>query len=80
MRKGTGTAIVGDPKTIAVRLREYQALGVDTFICSGYPHLKEAYRVAELVFPELGIAPGRSSLPTWQVGEFAPLSLQASES
>jgi alkanesulfonate monooxygenase len=28
-------------------------LGIETFILSGYPHLEEAYRVAELVFPEL---------------------------
>ncbi len=55
VRKGAGTALVGDPKSVAARLREYQALGVDTFICSGYPHLEEAYRVAELVFPELGV-------------------------
>ncbi len=26
---------------------------IDTFICSGYPHLEEAYRVAELLFPHL---------------------------
>ena len=31
--------------------KEYQALGIDTFILSGYPHLEEAYRFAELVFP-----------------------------
>jgi alkanesulfonate monooxygenase len=29
------------------------ALGIDTFILSGYPHLEEAYRFAELVFPLL---------------------------
>ncbi len=80
VRKGAGTALVGDPKIVAARLREYQALGVNTFICSGYPHLEEAYRVAELVFPELGIGPGRSSLRTRLIGEFAPTSLQASES
>jgi alkanesulfonate monooxygenase len=42
---------VGDPHTVAARIREYQALGIDTFILSGYPHLEEAYRFAELVFP-----------------------------
>jgi alkanesulfonate monooxygenase len=55
VRRGAGTALVGDPKTVAARLREYQALGVDTVIASGYPHLEEAYKVAELLFPELGI-------------------------
>ena len=28
--------------------------GIDTFIFSGYPHLEESYRFAELVFPLLG--------------------------
>lgn len=53
VRGGAGTALVGDPATVAARIREYQALGVDTFIMSGYPHLEEAYRFAELVFPLL---------------------------
>jgi alkanesulfonate monooxygenase len=55
VRRGAGTALVGDPQTVAARLREYQALGIDTVIASGYPHLEEAYKVAELLFPELGI-------------------------
>ena len=29
--------------------------GIDTFIMSGYPHLEEAYRFAELVFPLLSL-------------------------
>jgi alkanesulfonate monooxygenase len=61
VRRGAGTALVGDPKTVAARLREYQALGVETVIASGYPHLEEAYKVAELLFPELGIG-GRRGL------------------
>ena len=55
VRSGVGTALVGSPQTVAERLREYQALGIDTIIASGYPHLEEAYRVAELLFPVLGI-------------------------
>ncbi len=31
----------------------YADLGIDTFLFSGYPHLEEAYRVAELLFPKL---------------------------
>ncbi|WP_354673348.1 FMNH2-dependent alkanesulfonate monooxygenase [Cupriavidus alkaliphilus] len=53
VRGGAGTALVGDPHTVAERLREYAALGIDTFVLSGYPHLEEAYRFAELVFPLL---------------------------
>ena len=53
VRGGAGTALVGDPETVAARIKEYQNLGVDTFIMSGYPHLEEAYRFAELVFPHL---------------------------
>jgi alkanesulfonate monooxygenase len=53
VRGGAGTALVGDPRTVADRMKEYADLGIETFILSGYPHLEEAYRVAELLFPEL---------------------------
>lgn len=53
VRGGAGTALVGDPQTIAKRLLEYADVGIDTFILSGYPHLEESYRVAELLFPLL---------------------------
>jgi alkanesulfonate monooxygenase len=53
VRGGAGTALVGDPQTVAARMREYADLGIETFIMSGYPHLEEAYRFAELVFPHL---------------------------
>jgi alkanesulfonate monooxygenase len=51
VRHGAGTALVGDPDTVGARMQEYADLGIDTFILSGYPHLEEAYRVAELLFP-----------------------------
>jgi alkanesulfonate monooxygenase len=42
-------------------MKEYIALGIDTFILSGYPHLEEAYRFAELVFPLLPLAQVRTA-------------------
>ncbi|WP_047154619.1 FMNH2-dependent alkanesulfonate monooxygenase [Aneurinibacillus tyrosinisolvens] len=53
VRGGAGTALVGDPAAVAARMKEYTDLGIETFIMSGYPHLEEAYRVAELLFPHL---------------------------
>ncbi|RCJ24684.1 alkanesulfonate monooxygenase, FMNH(2)-dependent [Nostoc minutum NIES-26] len=53
VRGGAGTALVGDPQTVAARMLEYADLGIETFILSGYPHLEEAYRVAELLFHHL---------------------------
>ena len=56
VRTGAGTALVGDGPTVAARMQEYADLGIDTFILSGYPHLEEAYRVSELLFPHLDLA------------------------
>ncbi|MEJ0004452.1 MAG: FMNH2-dependent alkanesulfonate monooxygenase [Pararobbsia sp.] len=53
VRGGAGTALVGDPEQVAARMKEYAELGIETFILSGYPHLEESYRFAELVFPLL---------------------------
>ena len=56
VRGGAGTALVGSPQQVAERIREYQALGIENFIFSGYPHLEEAHRFAELVMPLLPLA------------------------
>lgn len=66
VRGGVGTALVGDPESVALRLKEYAALGIDRFILSGYPHLEEAYRIAELLFPLLPVSsPTRPPEPDW---------------
>jgi alkanesulfonate monooxygenase len=53
VRGGAGTALVGSPEIVAERMLEYRELGIETFILSGYPHLEEAYRTAESLFPLL---------------------------
>ncbi|WP_233873865.1 FMNH2-dependent alkanesulfonate monooxygenase [Paraburkholderia adhaesiva] len=72
VRGGAGTALVGSAEQVAARMREYQELGIETFILSGYPHLEESYRFAELVFPRLGIgndAAARTAPLSGPVGE-----------
>ena len=41
--------------SVGERMKEYANLGIETFILSGYPHLEEAYQVADLLFPLLPI-------------------------
>jgi alkanesulfonate monooxygenase len=59
VRGGAGTALVGSAEQVAARMREYADLGIETFILSGYPHLEESYRFAELVFPLIDVKPGK---------------------
>jgi alkanesulfonate monooxygenase len=53
VRGGAGTALVGSHAEVADRIAEYNALGIDEFILSGYPHLEEAYQVGEGLIPVL---------------------------
>ncbi len=71
VRNGAGTALVGTPDQVAARLSEYQDAGIDLVIGSGYPHLEESYRVAELLFPALGIGNARKSLVETVSNEFS---------
>jgi alkanesulfonate monooxygenase len=52
-RSGCGAAIVGDPQQVADKLRAYEAMGISTFILSGYPHIDECRRFGQLVMPLL---------------------------
>jgi alkanesulfonate monooxygenase len=72
VRGGAGTALVGNPQQVAARMKEYMALGIDRFILSGYPHLEECYRFAELVFPLLPLkaTTGRDLEPARNAGPF----------
>lgn len=71
VRGGAGTALVGDPATIAERIDEYREAGCDSFILSGYPHLEEAYTFGELVLPLLPVAhPIRTATASSNMGPF----------
>jgi alkanesulfonate monooxygenase len=72
VRSGAGTALVGSVENVAKRMKEYAELGIDTFIFSGYPHLEEAYRTAELLLPNLPLdhgGDGRSANADFSPGE-----------
>jgi alkanesulfonate monooxygenase len=60
-RSGCGAAIVGDPRQVADKIRAYRSLGIDRFILSGYPHLDECRRFAQLVMPLLRADPGSAT-------------------
>jgi alkanesulfonate monooxygenase len=76
VRGGAGTALVGDPETVAARIKEYASFGIDSLILSGYPHLEEAHRVAELLFPLLPVE-GLSGAPSPQfTGPFGEVDIK----
>ncbi len=52
-RSGCGAAIVGDPDQVLKKLQAYQALGIEAFILSGYPHAAEADLFGRHVLPRL---------------------------
>jgi alkanesulfonate monooxygenase len=56
-RSGAGAAIVGDPDQVLAKLRAYSALGLESFILSGYPHAAEGDLFARHVLPHLDHAP-----------------------
>ena len=56
-RSGCGAAIVGTPQQVIEKIRRYQELGIEAFIFSGYPHIAEAEKFAELVLPHVTHGP-----------------------
>lgn len=56
-RSGAGAAIVGDPDQVTAKLQQYQEVGVEAFILSGYTHLAECDLFAEHVLPRLDHGP-----------------------
>ncbi len=62
VRGGAGTAIVGSHEQVAERFAEYHALGIDSFILSGYPNLEEAIRFGEEVLPLVLALPASQAL------------------
>jgi alkanesulfonate monooxygenase len=56
-RSGCGAAIVGNPDQVLAKLQRYQAMGVDAFILSGYPHAQECDLFAKYVLPKLDHGP-----------------------
>jgi alkanesulfonate monooxygenase len=56
-RSGCGAAIVGDPDQVLKKLQAYQALGIEAFILSGYPHQAECDLFARHVLPKLNHGP-----------------------
>jgi alkanesulfonate monooxygenase len=56
-RSGCGAAIVGDPDQVLKRLHAYQAMGMEAFILSGYPHAAEADLFGRYVLPKLQHGP-----------------------
>jgi alkanesulfonate monooxygenase len=56
-RSGCGAAIVGDPDQVLAKLKAYQAIGMEAFVLSGYPHAAEADLFARHVLPRLDHGP-----------------------
>ncbi len=56
-RSGCGAAIVGDPDQVLAKLRTYEAMGIEAFVLSGYPHADECDLFGRYVLPHLDHAP-----------------------
>ncbi|WP_020571846.1 LLM class flavin-dependent oxidoreductase [Neolewinella persica] len=67
-RSGCGAAIVGNPDQVYEKLMRYHAMGIRSFILSGYPHLEECELFARYVLPRLKTCSLPEVLGRWPVG------------
>ena len=54
-RSGAGAALVGSTEQVVEKLKRYEAMGMRSFILSGYPHGEECRRVGETVLPHFDL-------------------------
>jgi len=52
-RSGCGAALVGDPDQLVKKIKAYQAMGMRSFIFSGYPHYEQCDLFGRYVLPQL---------------------------
>ncbi|SEM85124.1 alkanesulfonate monooxygenase [Loktanella fryxellensis] len=52
-RSGCGAALVGSTDQILTKIKDYQKMGIRSFIFSGYPHLEEVVHFGTRVMPHL---------------------------
>ncbi len=62
VRSGTGTSLVGLQKTLQRVCANIRTLAAIRSLAFGYPHLEEAYRLSELLFPEIGLGQPRNQI------------------
>jgi alkanesulfonate monooxygenase len=56
-RSGAGAAIVGDPDQVLAKLRDYEGVGMESFILSGYPNRTEGDLFARHVLSQMEHGP-----------------------
>ncbi|MBB3224017.1 LLM class flavin-dependent oxidoreductase [Pseudoduganella umbonata] len=57
-----GAGLVGSYDEIVARVREYVALGIDSFVFNAHPALEEAVRLGERLLPRLRLLDGEQQL------------------
>ena len=77
-RSGCGAALVGSTDQVMSKIKDYQKMGIRSFIFSGYPHIDECISFGQRVLPNLktvslpeayGRVPGQAPATPLAVGE-----------